>query len=151
MINWLRTFPIPPQIYKIEDLYLYKHKRKTYADDLDEKTIKEFDNNQLVLATKKIEFLESIYNGNPKVDVKYEKDLDLTDFRFIIGDIIYYDGEEATVVEALDETIKIKINNNNQNKKDKKSIVDKEKWVETDSDKIRIKELNNTNIKIEIY
>ena len=151
LINWLRTFPIPPQIYKIEDLYLYKHKRKTYADDLDEKTIKEFDNNQLVLATKKIEFLESIYNGNPKVDIKYEKDLDLTDFRFIIGDIIYYDGEEATVVEALDEAIKIKINNNNQNKKDKKSIVDKEKWVETDSDKIRIKELNNSNIKIEIY
>ena len=76
--------------------------------------------------------------------------MDLTDFRFIIGDIIYYDEEEATVVEALDEMIKIKINNNNQNKKDKKSNIEKEKWVETDSDKIRIKELNNSNIKLEI-
>ena len=150
LVNWLRTFPIPPKIYKIEDLYLYKRREKTYADDLDEKTIKEFDNNQLVLSTKKIEFLESIYNGNPKVDIKYEKDLDLTDFRFIIGDIIYYEEEEATVVEALDEMIKIKINNNNQNKKDKKSNAKRELWVETDSDKIRIKELNNSNIKIEI-
>ena len=150
LINWLRTFPIPPKIYKIEDLYLYKHLKKTYADDLDEKTIKEFDNNQLVLASKKIEFLESIYNGNPKVNNKYEKDLDLTDFRFIIGDIIYYEDEEATVLEALDEMIKIKINNNKQNKIDKKSNSKREIWVETDSDKIRIKELNNTSIKLEI-
>ena len=148
LINWLRTFPIPPKIYKIEDLYLYKHQKKTYADDLDEKTIKEFDNNQLVLASKKIEFLESIYNGNPKVNNKYEKDLDLTDFRFIIGDIIYYEDEEATVLEALDEMIKIKINNNKQNKIDKKSNSKREIWVETDSDKIRIKELNNTSIKL---
>ena len=146
LINWLRTFPIPPKIYKIEDLYLYKHRRKTYADDLDEKTIKEFDNNQIVLANKKIEFLESIYKCVPKSVIKYDKDLDLSDFRFIYGDVIYYDEEEATIVEALDEMIKIKIYNNNQNKKDKKASVKKEIWVETDSDKIRLKELNNGNI-----
>ena len=81
---------------------------------------------------------------------KYEKDLDLTDFRFIIGDIIYYEDEEATVLEALDEMIKIKINNNKQNKIDKKSNSKREIWVETDSDKIRIKELNNKSIKLEI-
>jgi hypothetical protein len=44
--------------------------------------------------------------------MKYEKDLDLSDFRFIIGDVIYYGEEEAIIVEALDEMIKIKINNN---------------------------------------
>ena len=146
LINWLRTFPIAPKIYKIEELFLYKFQRKTYADDLDEKTIKEFDNNQIVLANKKIEFLESIYKCVPKSVIKYDKDLDLSDFRFIYGDVIYYDEEEATIVEALDEMIKIKIYNNNQNKKDKKASVKKEIWVETDSDKIRLKELNNGNI-----
>ena len=75
--------------------------------------------------------------------MKYEKDLDLSDFRFIIGDVIYYGEEEAIIVEALDEMIKIKINNN----KDKKGNTKKEIWVETDSDKIRIKELNSGNLK----
>ena len=54
------------------------------------------------------------------------------------------------IMEALDEMIKIKINNNKQNKIDKKSNSKREIWVETDSDKIRIKELNNTSIKLEI-
>ena len=147
LINWLRTFPISPKIYKIEELFLYRFQRKTYADDLDEKTIKEFDNNQIVLANKKIEFLESIYNCVPKNEIKYDKDLDLSDFRFIIGDIIYYDEEVATIVEALDEMIKIKIYNDGQNKKDKNVSIKKEIWIETDNDKIRLKELNNGNIK----
>ena len=143
LTEWLRAYPISPKIYKIEDLSLYKYQRKTYADDLDEKTIKEFEANQLLLANKKIEILVSIYNCNPKNEMKYEKDLDLSDFRFIIGDVIYYGEEEAIIVEALDEMIKIKINNN----KDKKGNTKKEIWVETDSDKIRIKELNSGNLK----
>jgi hypothetical protein len=89
----------------------------------------------------------SIYKNEIKTEIKYEKDLDLSDFRFIISDIIYYGEEEAVVEEALDEMIKIKINgnNNSKNKKDKKSNGKKEMWIETDNEKIRIKELNNGN------
>ena len=89
----------------------------------------------------------SIYKNEIKTEIKYEKDLDLSDFRFIIGDVIYYGEEEAVVEEALDVMIKIKINgnNNSKNKKDKKSNGKKEMWIETDNEKIRIKELNNGN------
>ena len=147
LIDWIKQYPIPPKIYKIEDLVMYKYQRKTYADDIDENTIKEFDSKQYDLSQKKVDALMSIYKNEIKTEIKYEKDLDLSDFRFIIGDIIYYGEEEAVVEEALDEMIKIKINgnNNSKNKKDKKSNGKKEMWIETDNEKIRIKELNNGN------
>ena len=145
LIDWIKQYPIPPKLYKIEDLALYKNQRKTYADDLDENVIKEFESKNYDLSQKKLEVLISIYKNDFKTGNEYEKDLDLSDFRFIIGDIIYYGEEEATVEEALDEMIKIKItgNNNTQNKKDKKANGKKVLWIETDSDKIRIKELKN--------
>ena len=148
LIDWIKQYPIPPKIYKIEDLSLYKYQRKTYADDLDENVVKEFDNEQYNLSQKKVDTLMNIYKNDFNPDVKYEKDLDLSDFRFIIGDVIYYGEEEATVEEALDEMIKIKINanNNTKNKKGEKANGKKEIWLETDNDKIRLKELNNGNI-----
>ena len=63
----------------------------------------------------------------------------------MIGDIIYYDEKEAIVLESLDEMIKIKINENNniQDKKYNNEIKRVEMWIETDCDKIKIKQLNN--------
>ena len=61
------------------------------------------------------------------------------DFKFIIGDVIYYDDEETIIEEALDEMIKIKINN----KGNKQGNNKREIWVGTDSPKIKIKELKN--------
>jgi hypothetical protein len=147
LIDWIKQYPIPPKIYKIEDLAMYKYQRKTYADDIDENTVKEFDSKQYDLSQKKVDTLMSIYKNEIKTEIKYEKDLDLSDFRFIIGDIIYYGEEEAIIEEALDEMIKIKIigNNGTQNKKDKKSNGKKEMWIETDNEKISIKGLNNKN------
>ena len=135
-----------PKLYKIEEISLYKYQHKNYADDLDENIIKEFDNKEFDSTNKKLDILASIYKNEIKNDIKYEKDLDLSDFKFIIGDIIYYGEEEAVVEESLDEMIKIKITNNNkQHKKEKKINNKKEIWVETDYEKIRIKELNNGN------
>ena len=137
LMDWIKQYPIPPTMYKIEDLELYKYQRKTYPDDLDENKVKEFDYKEYEKAQKKVDTLMSIYNNEIKTEIKYEKDLDLSDFRFIIGDVIYYGEEEAVVEEALDVMIKIKINGKKDS--DKKIM-----WIETDSDKIRIKELNNT-------
>ena len=146
LMDWLRQYPISPKLYKIEEISLYKYQHKNYADDLDENIIKEFDNKEFDSTNKKLDILASIYKNEIKNDIKYEKDLDLSDFKFIIGDIIYYGEEEAVVEESLDEMIKIKITNNNkQNKKEKKINNKKEIWVETDYEKIRIKELNNGN------
>ena len=146
LMNWIRQNPISPSMYKIEDLVLYKYQRKTYADDLDENKVKEFDNREYELAQKKYDTLRSIYKNEIKVDFKYEKDLDLSDFKFFIGDVIYYGDEEAVIEEALDEMIKIKINSNNNNSQNKKDSDKKIIWIGTDSDNIRIKELNNGNL-----
>jgi hypothetical protein len=145
LMNWIRQNPISPSMYKIEDLVLYKYQRKTYADDLDENKVKEFDNREYELAQKKYDTLRSIYKNEIKVEFKYEKDLDLSDFKFFIGDVIYYGDEEAVIEEALDEMIKIKINSNNNNSQNKKDSDKKIIWIGTDSDNIRIKELNNGN------
>ena len=146
LMNWIRQNPISPSMYKIEDLVLYKYQRKTYADDLDENKVKEFDNREYELAQKKYDTLRSIYKNEIKVEFKYEKDLDLSDFKFFIGDAIYYGDEEAIIEEALDEMIKIKINSNNNNSQNKKDSDKKIIWIGTDSDNIRIKELNNGNL-----
>lgn len=109
--------------------------------------MKEFEEKELKISQEKWDILASIYQNDPKNDIPYEKDLNLMDFKFIIGDVIYYDDEETIIEEALDEMIKIKIigNNGTQNKKDKKSNGKKEMWIETDNEKISIKELNNKN------
>ena len=145
LIDWIKQYPIPPKIYKVDDLSLYKYQQKSYAEDLDEDSIKEFDCLQYELSQKKVDDLTNIYKNNFKIDFKYEKDLDLSDFRFMIGDIIYYDEKEAIVLESLDEMIKIKINENNniQDKKYNKESKRVEMWIETDCDKIKIKQLNN--------
>ena len=147
LMDWLKQYPIPPKIYKIEDISLYKSQNKAYPSDLDENTIKEFDLKEYEVSQKKLDLLMGIYKNEINSELKYEKDIDLSDFRFIVGDIIYYGEEEAIVEEALDEMIKIKITNSNikQNKKDKKSNVKREIWIETDNEKIKIKELNNDN------
>ena len=144
LMDWLKQVPIPPKIYKIEGISLYKYQNKTYADDLDENTVKEFDNREFDNSNKKLDILMSIYKNEMRNDLHYEKDLDLSDFKFMIGDTIYYGNEEAVIEEALDEMIKIKIINK-QIKKGKKTNGKKEIWVETDSVRIRIKELKGGN------
>ena len=66
LIDWIKQYPIPPKIYKIEDLVMYKYQRKTYADDIDENTIKEFDIKQYDLSQKKVDALMSIYKNEIK-------------------------------------------------------------------------------------
>ena len=139
LIEWIKLNPIPPKLYQIKDLTLYKHQSKQYVEDLDENTIKEFQEKEINISQTKADILYSIYINEPKNDIRYEKDMDIMDFKFIIGDIIYYDEEETIVEEALDEMIKIKINNKNSKQGNNK----KEIWVGTDSPKIRIKELKN--------
>ena len=143
LIDWIKKNPISPKLYQLKDLTLYKYQSKQYADDLDDNTIKEFQENEIKISQQKLDTLVSIYNNEPRNDIRYEKDLDLMDFRFIIGDVIYYDEEETIIEEALDEMIKIKINN----KSNKQGNNKREIWVGTDSPKIRIKELKNGKIE----
>ena len=139
LMEWIKNNPISPKLYGIKDLTLYKYQSKQYSDDIDTNTLKEFEEKELKISQEKWDILASIYQNDPKNDIPYEKDLNLMDFKFIIGDVIYYDDEETIIEEALDEMIKIKINN----KGNKQGNNKREIWVGTDSPKIKIKELKN--------
>ena len=86
--------------------------------------------------------------------------IDLSDFKFIIGDQVFYDNKPYKVTNSLDELIKIRLIENkkedenkefkvkNMNKK-KQDIYEKEKeclWVETDDYRLRIKKLFNPEL-----
>ena len=78
-----------------------------------------------------------IKNEQIEHNENYIKELDLSDYKFMIGEIILYDGKEVIIEEALDELLKLTIDTSKKNGKkgDKKTI-----WVETDDPKIEIKD-----------
>ena len=139
--SWLENNPISPSLYPIEGIFLYKYEKKSYYNVSSEK-IKEFDEKEIMNTKKRIDKLTSILKNEPNKNKIYEKDIDLSDFKFIIGDVILYDGQECVIEEALDELLKITIDINKKNGKKKGGAIDrKEIWIETDDPKIEIKEL----------
>ena len=96
---------------------------------------KKFNENEIEKTKKRINDIQNIIKNDPAINIeKYENEIDLSDFLFIIGDTILYDKKEAVIEEALDEQLKITIDSNKKNGK-------KEIWIEIDNPKIEIKEL----------
>ena len=140
LMKWFENNPIPPTLYPIEGLSLYKSERKKY-DNIPDSKMEEFNIIEIEKTRNKIMKIKSIINNEP-IEDKFKIEKDLTDFKFIIGDIILYDGKEVVINEALDEALKIMNEKNKKNIKKKSTINDKEEvWIETDSPKIEIKEL----------
>ena len=138
---WLENNPISPSLYPIDGIHLYKYEKKSYYNVSADK-IKVFDEKEIMNTQKRIEKLTSILKNEPNKNKMYEKDIDLSDFKFIIGDVIFYDGQECVIEEALDELLKVTIDVNKKNGKKKGGAIDrKEIWIETDDPKIEIKEL----------
>ena len=135
LMDWLESNPISPTLYEINGLSLYKYEKKNYDNNVNEKKIKEFEEKEIEKTKNKINTIKSLVN-NESINVveKYENDIDISDFQFIIGDIILYDNKECVIEEALDESIKITIEPNKKNGK-------KEMWIDIDNPKIEIKEL----------
>jgi hypothetical protein len=74
---------------------------------------------------------------------QFENDIDLFDFKFIIGDVILYQNKEKVIKEALDEQLKISLDSNDKknNKNIQNSNDKREMWIEIDNPSIKIKEL----------
>ena len=141
MRTWLERNPISPSLYPINGIFLYKYEKKSYYNVSKEK-VKEFEEKEIMNTQNRIDKLTSILKNEPIKNKIYEKDIDLSDFKFMIGDVIVYDGQESVIEEALDELLKITIDVNKKNGKKKGGAIDrKEIWIETDDPKIEIKEL----------
>ena len=140
-IQWLEKNPISPNLYPIQGLFLYKNGSKNYNENIPEEQLKDFEEKEFEKTRKIIEKISSIKIGKFDKNIKYKEEKDLMDFKFIIGDVIFYDGKETMVEEALDESIKITVDINKKNGKEKGGINNrKEIWVDTDNPKIEIKD-----------
>ena len=68
--------------------------------------------------------------------------MDLSDFKFIIGDTILYQDKERVIEEALDEQLKISVDINMKNINKNGNINDKKEiWIDIDNPTIEIKKL----------
>ena len=135
LILWLQKYPISPSLYEIKGIFSYKYERKNYNSNISEEKKKKFNENEIEKTKKRINDIQNIIKNDPAINIeKYENEIDLSDFLFIIGDTILYDKKEAVIEEALDEQLKITIDSNKKNGK-------KEIWIEIDNPKIEIKEL----------
>ena len=142
MIKWYKENPIPPKLQPYRNVTMYMTK-EVYYQNYTTATIKEFENKSMVETKEKLEKLNMIMNKEVREYVKiYDGDIDLTDFKFLAEDKVYYQLEggskvEATVIEATDEMIEIEYENNVRGEK-----VMQRKWISTDSPLIvQIKEL----------
>ena len=142
MIRWYKENPIPPKLQPYRNIAMYMTK-EVYYQDYTTATIKEFENKSIIETKEKLEKLNMILNKEIRGRVKvYDGDIDLTDFKFLAGDVVYYQLEggskvEATVIEATDEMIEIEFENSIRGEK-----VMQRKWISTDSPLIvQIKEL----------
>ena len=139
--NWLEQWPISPIKYNIQGISMYKNMKINYIK-LSEKEKNEFNDTEIIKTQQKIDKIYDIFSGKIKNENECEKDLELSDFKFIIGDVILYEGKERVIEEALDEELKISVdidmknNNKNGNNVNKRDI-----WIEIDNPTIEIKKL----------
>ena len=150
LIQWLKIYPISPELYRIEGIFMFKSDNVAYKDNITEEERIKFNDDQTKKSDKRIQKLYNILEMKVKeYDYDFEADFDLTDFKFRKGDYIYYNKKKAVVKESLDELILIKIidkernisGNNYIRDEDSKSILDLEKvrfWVAKDDKNISI-------------
>ena len=158
--EWLIKNKIPPKLYEIKGIKMYKIENMrnmyNYQNETRKEIIEQFDKEEIKKTNRKLEIINKLLQ-----DEKIEKDIscyndDLTDFKFAIGDQVIYDNKDYVITDCLDELIKIKlIESSKQTQKElgikakgfhekKLNYSEKEKismWVETDSYNLRIKKL----------
>ena len=142
--EWLEKWPVPPLKYDIEGISMYKKMKIKYENNLSEKKKTEISIIEINKTQKKIDKLYDILNNDIKSsnDNNYENDLDLSDFKFIIGDIILYQNNERVIEEVLDEQLKISLDINMKNiNKNEDNNKKRETWIDIDNPTIDIKKL----------
>jgi hypothetical protein len=145
MREWLEQWPIPPSKFEIPGINMYKNMKISYDNNLSDEKKNEIEVIELNNTQKKIDIIYDFLNPEEggKIDFQFENDIDLFDFKFIIGDVILYQNKEKVIKEALDEQLKISLDSNDKkNNKNRQNSNDKrEMWIEIDNPSIKIKEL----------
>ena len=162
--DWLEKYKVPPKLYEIKGIDMYKNDEIHSSmflnlknlTEVDKKLKDDIDREEIAKSDKKIELINSILNCNAE---KSLLEIDLSKYNFNIEEKVIYANKKYEVVQVVDEMIKIKEiknsndnsgNNNTENKfkvkgykeKAKKTnINEKEKeilWIENDNYKLKI-------------
>jgi hypothetical protein len=162
--DWLEKYKVPPKLYEIKGIDMYKNDKIHSSmflnlknlTEVDKKLKDDVDREEIAKSDKKIELINSILNCNAE---KSLLEIDLSKYNFNIEEKVIYANKKYEVVQVVDEMIKIKeIKNSNDNsgnintenkfkvkgykeKAKKTNINEKEKeilWIENDNYKLKI-------------
>ena len=144
MVNWLSRNKIAPILYEISGITMYKNCNINYEQNISQERKKIFEEKEKKKTENRISQILNLQTSN---DIKeYIPDLDLTDFKFITGDVVDFEGKNAVVVKFLDELLDLQVISCSI--KDNKVINEKKRvLVETDNPRIRIIRLNENGYK----
>ena len=144
MVNWLSKNKIAPILYPISGITMYKNYNINYEQNLNPERKSNFEAKEKAKSENRISQICDLQTSN---NIKeHIPDLDLTDFKFIAGDIIEYEGKNASVQKFLDELLEVEVlytsNKGNKCINEKRKVI-----VETDNPRISIKKLKENGDK----
>ena len=138
-IEWYNDNSYIPLKYPIDNIKYYKSKAHNYNPNITQKEKEEFNNWSFKYTMNQVNIIQKIkgksFNIKEKerLNLKYfDKDFDLTDYEFKIGDFIKFKDQKCEIIQSTNEIFKIKIEDENLNK-DKKKL-----WIATDDKNIRL-------------
>ena len=144
MVNWFSKNKIAPILYPISGITMYKNYNINYEQNLNPERKSNFEAKEKAKSENRISQICDLQTSN---NIKeHIPDLDLTDFKFIAGDIIEYEGKIASVQKFLDELLEVEVlytsNKGNKCINEKRKVI-----VETDNPRISIKKLKENGDK----
>ena len=129
-INWYNNNIIIPLKFPCDNIKYYKSKAHNYNPNLTEKEKEEFNNWSIKYTMNQINIIQQIkaksfgVKEKERLKLKYfDKDFDLTDYEFKIGEFIKFKDQKSEIIQSTNEIIKIKIEDKNLNKDKKKLLL----------------------------
>ena len=89
---------------------LYKNENNTYPNKINYSQYRQFEENSKKNANNILSYLTMIIKNEPfnkRNKVLFNPDEEITDFKFVYGDNVEYEGCICKVVKVLDELIEI--------------------------------------------
>jgi ubiquitin C-terminal hydrolase len=155
MLKWLKENTYPPHFTQSKTCEMFKKKTHIIPNNTNPQLVNNFISKQQQLNNEKQGRISDLYksksikknlfflkeNNNNFTFKDYDSELDLTDFKFSIGDKVKVDGKTAVVTNVLDEMIHLEY--------DKQEISGtkrpEQQWIETESKLLEIIYLKPSN------
>lgn len=138
---------IPPKYIPSKNgVVLYKNQNNTYPSKINHNQFRQFEENSKKNTYNILSYLTMIIKNEPLNQgnkILYNPDEEITDFKFIYGDIVEYEGFICKVVKVLDELIEIEYDKEDIEKK-KRPMTE---WIDVSNRNLQIDSLKDSTRK----